>query len=102
MFSKRDLLDAIAECEENPTTYPDCMKLATFYTLYDHLYPSDVSVKQVDEVTIGNYGSSDFLSGIVGCDAEKVWTVIDELMSTIKVMQPRLYDGVMRKIGQTK
>lgn len=102
MFTKRDLLDAIAECEKNPTTYPDCMKLATFYTLYDHLYPSNVSAKQVDETTIGSYGDTEFLAEISGCDAGKIWPVIDELMSTIKAMQPRLYDGVLKKIEQVK
>lgn len=98
MFSKRELMDAIAECEENPTTYPDCMKLATFYTLYDHLYPPATSSEQVEETTIGNYGDTEFLKEISGLDAGKVWAVMDELMTTIKAMQPRLYEGILRKV----
>lgn len=98
MISKRDLLDAIAECERSPQNYRDCQKLATFYTLYDHLYPSGQTVDRVEETTVGLCGDSEFLKAIEGADAKKAWTTIDELMSTIKAMQPNLYQGVLAKI----
>ena len=43
-------------------------------------------------------GESEFAQTINGRDQSEVWPVMDELMSTIKVMNERLYNGVMRKL----
>lgn len=101
MFSKRELLDAIAECERQPQSYPDCAKLATFYTLYDHLYPG-TTTKEVEETVVGSYGESEFLRAVSGCSAEKAWLVIDELVGTIALMQPKLSDSVIEEIKKAK
>lgn len=101
MFSKRELLDAIKECEKEPKNYPDCAKLATFYAIYDHLYP-DKAIEQVEETSVGDNGDTEFLKALSGCNAKDAWLVMDDLMSTIRVMQPRLYDGVLMKIEQAK
>ncbi len=34
-----------------------------------------------------------------GRKLEDVWPIIDELMLTLQVIQPRLYNAVMAKIG---
>ena len=36
--------------------------------------------------------------GMTQTEAADVWPIMDELMSTLQVLQPRLYDGVMRKL----
>ena len=110
MISEQDLKDAIAECQgaRNPTA-STCIKLAAFYTIYDHLYPKEPETKEdvipqrifqtVDEEIIGNYGDTDFYRLISGKRAGDVWAVMNELMEdTLKVINPRLYDGVMRQI----
>lgn len=102
MFPKRELLDAIAECERDPQNYHDCAKLATFYTIFDHLYPDTTPQKTVDEITIDEHGNSDFLQAVAGCDATKVWGIMDELMGTLEAMYPPLYNSVLVKIAQTK
>lgn len=33
-----------------------------------------------------------------GVSTEHLFAVMDELMTTIQILQPRLYDGVMRKL----
>ena len=102
MISERDLLDAISEVEDSPDNYGKCQKLATFYTLLNYLYPQDdYGVSQaapITEATIGVYGGSEFLQAISGKRAEEIWAVMDELMLTLSVLNPRLYAGVMRKI----
>lgn len=35
---------------------------------------------------------------IDGRDAAEIWPIIDELMSTVQALMPRLYDGVMREL----
>lgn len=101
MIGKRELLSAIEECEKSPSNYSDCAKLATFYTLYDHLYPNS-STEQVDETIVGNYGDSEFYQAVDGCDAKSAWAIMSELMETMKVMQPKVYNSVMYKLAQLK
>lgn len=48
--------------------------------------------------TVGDYGESDFLHAVQGKDPAAMWAVMDELMETLKMVNPRVYDGVMRKI----
>ena len=47
MFSKGELLDAIEELEASPATFQNAEKLATFYTLYDHLYVQKEPMQRV-------------------------------------------------------
>lgn len=108
MISEKDLKDAIAECmgERHPNANT-CIKLAAYYTIYDHLYPSKAEqieeipktiYQTVDEDIIADYGDSDFYRAISGKDAAEVWGIMNELMDTIQVINPRLYDGVMRQL----
>lgn len=45
------------------------------------------------------YTARDFCRAIDGRPAADIWPVMDELMSTLRIVQPRLYDGVMRKLA---
>lgn len=106
MISERDLQDAIAECQgERHPNANTCIKLAAYYTIYDHLYPKEQAEQitqtifnTVDEDTIGDYGDTDFYRIIRGRKAADVWAVMNELMDTIQVINPKLYDGVMRQL----
>ena len=60
-------------------------------------------VEAMDEYSAGSsaieyQGESDFAKAIYGRDPSEVWPVIDELMTTIQVIHPRLYTGVMAKL----
>lgn len=100
MFSKAELLDAIEDLENSPATYQNAEKLATFYLLYDHLYVRQEPmnyVESVREVTIDRYGDSEFMKAIEGSDAEEAWKIIDDLMSTLQMLNPRLYQAIIDK-----
>lgn len=110
MFTKAELIDAINELEEGKHSIQNCGKLAAIYTVLDHLYPeepkqdytlergsSGESEEEKAEI-ISDYGDTEFLSAISGRNAESVWLLMDELMTTLMVVNPRLYDSVMRKI----
>ena len=101
MFSKIELLNAIDELEQSPATYQNAEKLATFYLLYDHLYVEKEPVnrfEQIREVTIDRYDGSEFYEAISGGKAAHVWAVMDELMTTLEALQPRLYQATLDKI----
>lgn len=102
MFSKSELLDAIEDLEMAPATYQNAEKLATFYTLYDHLYVRKEPVSRIEsinEVIVDDYGDSEFLQAVAGRKADQIWMVMDELMETVKVLQPKLYQAVIDKIN---
>lgn len=104
MFSKNQLLDAIDELEKSPSTYQNAEKLATFYSLYDHLYvrkePMNY-VESVREVTIDRYGDSEFLKVIEGKDSKEAWLIMDELMTTIKALQYKLYQATIDRLNDS-
>ena len=98
MLSKRDLDEAIRECENAPVNYQNCEKLATFYTIHDHLYNTAPGVLTVERDVIGDYGDSEFMTAVRGKTSQEVWELMDELMETLQAINPRLYNGVMRKL----
>ncbi len=103
MFSKRELLAAIDELEASPATYQNAEKLATFYSLYDHLYVEKEPMNRIEsvrEVTIDRYGDSEFLEAITDKNPEDIWMVMDELMSTLQALNPRLYQATLDRIKQ--
>lgn len=101
MLTKRELEKAIEECEGAPKSFDNIHKLATLYNVYDRMYSEKEvypKVEMIDETVIGNYGDSEFLKVINGMYADDVWMLMDELMETLMIVNPRLYDGVMRRL----
>ena len=106
MIKENDLREAIAEMQgqKNPNANT-CIKLAAYYTILDHItgnepHPvySDMSSYSAGDIAIEYDGDSNFAKAINGRDPGDVWPVIDELMTTIQVIHPRLYTGVMAKL----
>ncbi len=101
MFTKNQLLEAIDELEMSQATYQNCEKLATFYSIYDHLYGERIPAQETSrEVIISSHGESEFLRAIEGQESSKVWEVIDELLETIKALNPRLYQATLQELRE--
>lgn len=60
-------------------------------------YPS---ASMPDSNQLVQYGDSDFLRTVAGVPAADAWMVMDELMETLHVVNPRAYDGVIRKLNR--
>ena len=110
MITEHDLQEAIAECEgqRNPTANT-CIKLAAFYTIKQHLFPdekpsysfadSPLPMKSENVSDLVNYESdSEFAQAIYGLPNDIAWSIMDELMSTLAVINPKLYNSTMRKV----
>lgn len=112
MITERDLNEAIAECmgNRNPNS-STCLKLAAFLTIKKELFgdqkeeavPPATSVVPYayaapEEATIAFYGESEFARTVNGKTTGEVMPVMDELMDALKVVNPRLYEGTMRRI----
>lgn len=103
MFSRAEILNAIDELETSPATYQNAEKLATFYSIYDHLYVKEEPMSRIEsikEVIIGKYGDSEFMKAIEGKKAEDVWLVLDELLGIVQALQPRLYNATIEKLKE--
>ena len=113
MITEHDLQEAIAECEgqRNPTANT-CIKLAAFYTIKQHMFPDtevapDKQVYSYEPAPVSTNenkgyvsydGDSEFARAIKDLPNELAWSIMDELMSALEVLNPKLYNSIMRKI----
>jgi hypothetical protein len=114
LITERDLEQAIAECqgERNPNANT-CIKLAAFYTIRNVLFGNSdrlpvvsnnatgysYAAAPVDTAETIHYDSgTDFSQAIDGRNPDEIWPIIDEAMSAIQVLMPRLYAKVMRDL----
>lgn len=111
MITKHDLDCAIAECQGDPNPNAQtCMKLASYYTIQEHLFPDNNVIEHdtsysyasepIDSAQSVNYDSeSEFAQIINGKDINEVLSIMDELMETLEVINPRLYNGVIARLS---
>ena len=104
MIREDDLREAIAECqgERNPNANT-CIKLAAYYSILDHIDEKpqmSYSYAEPADVVRLNSGS-EFSDMIRGRDTMKVLRVMDELMETLELVAPRLYEITLQKLRET-
>lgn len=111
MIREEDLREAIAEMQgqKNPNAQT-CIKLAAYYIIQDHITenPIPVRVHNYDEMSysgadpdIVNYdGDSEFAKSIIGKSQSELWSIMDDLMNTLSVINPKLYRSVMIKVTE--
>ena len=106
MITEHELHEAIAECQgqRNPNS-STCIKLASFYTILDHMAekPSysempNYSFANETENTITYQSGTEFADAVYGRNVDEIMSIVDELMSTLSVINPSLYAGVMRRL----
>lgn len=109
MITENDLLEAIAECQgqRNPSSQT-CIKLAAYYTILNNLHQtSDIPVSHGGysysppntENTVEYTSNTDFAKIINGKSAIAMWEIVDELMSALMYLNPKLYNDAMRKFS---
>ena len=110
MITEQDLLEAIAECQgqRNPNANT-CIKLAAYYTILNNLQQSDTPVSHGGysysspsntENTVEYTSSTDFAKIINGKSASTMWAIVDELMSALMYLNPKLYNDAMTKFSE--
>lgn len=107
MLDPKEIDLEIAKWEYLESSYDNYSKLATLYTIRDHMtqskpepvmYDLGYSSASADPTLIQANGDSEFISTILGQEQTAVWEIMDDLMDTLQVANPRVYNGVMRKI----
>lgn len=120
MITEHDLQEAIAECEgqRNPTA-STCMKLASFYTIRQHMFPQANELEGPPAGAVGYSYSGDSLNyaevGIIRTNAESDFgkladgmamqdfmSIMDDAMQTLSVINPRFYNSIMQKLSMVR
>lgn len=103
MITKQDLEMAIAECQgkRNPDA-KTCIMLAAFYTIRKEMFGEERSEYSYAPAPIRNTleidSDSEFARAVSRMDTNDVLMVMDELMDTLHILQPRLYNAVMDRL----
>lgn len=106
MITEHDLDTAIAECQgkRNPDA-KTCMMLAAFYTIRREMFGEEKEAGQYSYAPAPNRNiieidsGSEFARVVDGKEQDEVMPIIDELMETLHVIQPRLYSAVINKLA---
>ena len=107
MLDPKEIDIEIARLEYGESSYPAYAKLANLYTIRNQMNQGTKINEPVqaysmaaapDPIYAGRYGDTEFLRAIEGLNEQDVFRIMDELMDTLQVANPRVYNGVMRKI----
>ena len=95
MINLDEINGEIVRLESQTQTYVTIEKLAWLYIVKDHITLSSPAVR---EEFVPEVGDSEFLQACAEKSVGQVLPIIDELMDSMRVLQPRIYDSVLRKI----
>lgn len=108
MITEHDLHEAIAECQGSRSPNANtCVKLASYYTILDHMNKDkEPNVDMIPNYSFASslptfeaYSSkSEFGTIVKDIDYMECMKVLDEMMETMRIMVPKLYDAVMRRL----
>ncbi len=108
-MTKREIDREISEYEEGKLNRTNARDLASLYIVRNNLYPDTISFSApvgvsrdgaATEERVGDYGESDFFRAIAGKPAPEAWKIIGELIDVLQMLNPRAYNGVMRKLTE--
>lgn len=112
MIYEKDLNEAIAQCQGEPNPNANtCIKLAAYLTIKRELFGDAEPLERTENAQSYSYAAeptethsidydsgTEFSAAIQGRDPAEVWPWVDELMSTLQALYPRLYDNAMRML----
>ncbi len=117
MVNMKELEWAIDELEREESSFKNYSILADLYTVRANNYivranntqqesaidtyaiPQAASYRAMEGTeVVGDYGESEFLQIARGRDAASAWQIVDELMDTLKVVNRKVYESVIRKL----
>ena len=100
------LKQAITECEavRNPTA-STCIKLAAYYTILNGIKADDQAQTEKVAYSYSNepykrleFGNAEYSNIIEQKGIENCWPVIEDMFAAVMVIEPKLYESVIRKL----
>lgn len=108
MITIKDLQEAIAECKgERDPNANTCIKLAAYYTIMEHMQDNSMPAQKYSfaagpppSAVVDYQGTSEFAECARGMPLNDFMAVMDELMSTLQILNPKLYNSVIRRVSE--
>ena len=91
----------IAEWESKDLTFLVVERLAWLYIVRDNALmrvKEDTGEEPVLMPAVAISTGSEFMEACSKADVTQVWNVLDELMDTLKMLNPRLYNATLDKL----
>ena len=104
MVDENEVKRWIARLETEESSWTNYERLAVLYAIRDQQSGSrerDLSLSFTADKEINflhTYGDSDFLRAVADVPPDKAWEIMDELMDSLKIVNERVYNSVMRKL----
>lgn len=110
MIDENELRLWISRLETEESSWNNYEKLAALYIIQNQqkkmpestaasvMYSAAAAPSVMASADVEEYGDTDFLRAVAGKDPAKAWIVVDELMDTLRIVNERVYNSVMRKI----
>lgn len=99
MLDLNEINSEILRLENGKTTYSAIEKLALLYTVRNQLEGPDEPVEEVEaKYSMAVAPQSEFLSAISDAPLDGVFDILDEHMGVIKLIYPKEYDMILKKI----
>lgn len=95
----REIETEIDRLERADTTYPNCGKLATLYTIRNEYASAQESNHQKSNYSYASAPSSEFITAFLNADQNHAFRVLDEHMECIKALYPKEYIQIIRKLN---
>ena len=100
MISIEQLNGEIAVLEAEHPTHIVMQKLASLYIVRDHIGIGNAIVPGTQEEAPADVSQSEFMQAVRKKTNAEAWAVMDELASTLSVVNSQLYQSVLRKLNK--
>lgn len=107
MIDPLEIKKEIARLEYEESSYSNYAKLATLYAIRDELSKSEQEQRAAAPASLSvstpspaRAAETDFRAAINGKTQEQVLSVMDELVDSLSISQPKLYSAVMNKLNR--
>lgn len=104
MLNRKELLNAIEECETEPINSNKISKLADFYIIYNQLFGEPIPLSPLPEIienkNLQTNSDTEFLAIVNGKNADSVILILSELVEVTKTLHPRMYDSLIEKLSE--
>lgn len=100
MIDEKELQLWISRLETEESSWTNYKKLAALYIIQNQ-NREKVELPEMPRYSAApkkEYGDSDFLREVSRVDEAHAWTVMDELMDSLKIVNERVYNSVMQKL----
>lgn len=98
MIDEREVALWIKRLETEESSWSNYGKLATLYTIQNQNREPVRESRMVEAYSAAPAPDSEFLRAVSNVDPARAWEVMDELMDSLKVVNARVYNSVMRKL----